>query len=87
LHAVFGGLAAAAGLCGGAQFVVALRAWGERGAGALYGLDLLGSALGAAVTAVVLVPVLGLSRTAMVVAALAAAGMAALAAAPRGAAD
>jgi len=83
LHVVFGGVAAAAGLCGGAQFVVALRAWGERGAGALYGMDMLGSALGAAVTAVALVPVLGISRAAISVGALAAAVMVALAAAPR----
>ncbi|HUU55952.1 MAG TPA: hypothetical protein VMW93_01300, partial [bacterium] len=76
LHAVFGGVAAAAGLCGGAQFVVALRAWGERGAGVLYGMDMLGSALGAAVTAVALVPVLGISRAAVSVAVLAAAVMA-----------
>ena len=83
LHVVFGGLAAAAGLCGGAQFVAALRAWGERGAGALYGMDLLGSALGAAVTAIALVPILGISRAAISIAALAAAVMVALAAAPR----
>jgi spermidine synthase len=83
LHVVFGALAFGAGLCGGAQFVVALRAWGERGAGVLYGTDMLGSAAGAAVTAVILVPALGIGKAAMAVAALAAAVMAALAAAPR----
>jgi spermidine synthase len=85
LHVVFGALAFAAGLCGGAQFVVALRAWGERGAGVLYGTDMLGSAAGAVVTAVILVPALGIARTAMAVVVLAAAVMAALAAAPRAA--
>ena len=75
--------ALAAGACGGAQFVVALRLAGERAAGALYGTDLLGSAAGAVVTAVVLVPVLGLGRAAVAVAALAAAAMTAVAAAPR----
>jgi spermidine synthase len=85
LHVVFGALAFAAGLCGGAQFVVALRAWGERGAGVLYGIDMLGSAAGAVVTAVILVPALGIGKAAIAVVALAAAVMAALAAAPRGA--
>jgi spermidine synthase len=83
LHVVFGALAFAAGLCGGGQFVVALRAWGERGAGALYGTDMLGSAAGAVVTAVILVPALGIGKAAVALAALAAAVMAALAAAPR----
>jgi spermidine synthase len=83
VHVVFGGVAFGAGLCGGAQFVVALRTWGERGAGVLYGADMLGSAAGAVVTAVVLVPVLGISKTALAIAALAAAVMVALAAAPR----
>lgn len=85
LHVVFGALAFAAGLCGGAQFVVALRAWGERGAGVLYGTDMLGGAAGAVVTAVILVPALGIGKAAMAVVALAAAVMAALAAAPRAA--
>ncbi|UCH78951.1 MAG: hypothetical protein JSU81_03100, partial [Candidatus Coatesbacteria bacterium] len=79
VHLLFGGLALAAGACGGAQFVVALRLAGERAAGALYGTDLLGSAAGAVVTAVALVPVLGLARAAGAVAALAAATMAAVA--------
>ncbi len=83
LHVVFGALAFAAGLCGGAQFVVALRAWGERGAGVLYGTDMLGSAAGAAVTAVILVPALGIGKAAIAVVTLAVAVMAALAAAPR----
>lgn len=85
LHLVFGALAFAAGLCGGAQFVVALRAWGERGAGVLYGTDMLGSAAGALVTAVILVPALGIGKAAVAVVALAAAVMTALAAAPRAA--
>jgi len=85
MHAVFGGAAFAAGLCGGAQFVVALRMWGERGAGVLYGTDMLGSALGAVATGVIFVPVLGLSGTAVAIIALAAAVMAALAAGPRAA--
>jgi len=44
---------------------------------------MLGSAAGAVVTAVALVPVLGISKTALAIAALAAAVMVALAAAPR----
>jgi spermidine synthase len=83
VHLLFGGLALAAGACGGAQFVVALRLAGERAAGALYGTDLLGSAAGAVVTAVVLVPVLGLGGAAVAVAVLAAATIAALAAGTR----
>ncbi|MGD8717988.1 MAG: hypothetical protein PVH29_04105 [Candidatus Zixiibacteriota bacterium] len=83
VHLVFGGVSFAAGLCGGAQFVVALRTWGERGAGILYGMDMLGSAAGAVLAAAALVPILGIGRAAMAVAAVAAAAMAAVAAAPR----
>jgi len=83
VHLTFGVLAFAAGACGGVAFVAALRSWGGRGVGALYGLDLLGAAASAVVTSVILIPVLGIGQASAAVAVVAAAATVALAAVPR----
>ena len=86
--AITGGLAFIAGLVGGLQFPLATRLQSRRGgavrsAGGLYGADLLGSCLGALVVASVLIPVFGVQGTAVLVAALGAAGLVVLLTRPR----
>lgn len=71
-HAGFPLLAAACGAIGGLQFPLLSRLFfvsgGERNAGMLYGLDLLGSCVGALAVSVWLIPVFGLVMTALLVA-------------------
>jgi spermidine synthase len=84
----FPGLGVLAGLLGGYQFPVASRvfsfnsAHGERSAGTLYALDLLGACAGAIILSTYLVPVFGFLNTSllMVVVNLAPAGLAFLSA-------
>jgi spermidine synthase len=83
---VFPMLAVLAGALGGYQFPVASRIFFRSAArksgspGSLYGLDLLGSCLGALVLSAYLVPVFGFLRTALLIAVinLAPAGLAAI---------
>jgi len=66
-------LAVACGIAGGMQFSLATRVWlaSEAGsAGALYALDLLGAALGAAFISIYLLPVFGFANTATLIAAV-----------------
>lgn len=79
VHFAFGALAFAAGGAGGAQFVVALRAWRKEAAPLLYGVDMIAAALGAVVTAGIFVPVFGIWETTAALAFLAATPIAALA--------
>jgi spermidine synthase len=75
-------IAVSAGAAGGAVFAAAAAAEGRRGtagsAGLLYALDLAGSFAGALMVAVFLVPVLGMHRTLLFVAALKVLSLAAL---------
>ncbi|MCP4229417.1 MAG: hypothetical protein GY771_04630 [bacterium] len=70
-YAIFLVISAGTGFLGGAQFPLAVRLTERAGvkntAGRLYGFDLLGSALGAAVLATIIVPVLGLAQGALVI--------------------
>jgi len=54
------------GFLGGLYFPLSVEALGEKKAGILYGLELIGSSLGALVTAVILIPVLGLIFTLLI---------------------
>ncbi|MDP2044170.1 MAG: fused MFS/spermidine synthase [Candidatus Omnitrophota bacterium] len=69
----FPALSFLSGLQGGALFVLANKAYlnKEKGAGAsaglTYGLDLLGSCAGAILTAVFMIPVLGLAQTCLII--------------------
>lgn len=60
----------AAGLLGGMHFPLSVAALEGQGAGIVYGIDLIGSSLGALATAVILVPVLGLVQTLLIFIAL-----------------
>ncbi len=60
----------AAGLLGGMHFPLGLAALQDRGAGIVYGVDLIGSSIGALATAVVLVPLLGIVQTLLLLIAL-----------------
>jgi len=70
---LFPALALVAGLLGGFQFLLASRVYfsgpGRRSPGALYGLDLAGACAGALALSVLLIPVYGFLRTAVLMAA------------------
>ena len=70
---LFPALALVAGLLGGFQFLLASRVYfsgpGKRSPGALYGLDLAGACAGALALSVLLIPVYGFLRTAVLMAA------------------
>ncbi len=78
-YAAFLALSAGTGFLGGAQFPLAMRLMERDNAnnvpGRLYGFDLIGSALGAAVMAAVVVPILGLAQGALAIAAVLSAAM------------
>jgi predicted membrane-bound spermidine synthase len=73
---LFPALALAAGLLGGFQFLLASRAYfgetpeGGRSPGVLYALDLAGACAGALALSVLLIPVYGFLRTAVLMAAV-----------------
>ncbi|GAB4528337.1 MAG: hypothetical protein Kow0063_04460 [Anaerolineae bacterium] len=80
---VFPLLALLAGMSGGVAFPLALALIQDRGktgqaAGTLYGADLVGGCLGALLSAVFLIPVLGIPHTCAIVALVALAGLLAL---------
>ncbi|MEO0126481.1 MAG: hypothetical protein ABIL44_01870 [candidate division WOR-3 bacterium] len=54
------------GFLGGLHFPVALDIAGESSAGILYGVDLFGASLGALVTAIIFIPVLGILNTSLI---------------------
>ncbi|MBE0431889.1 hypothetical protein IBX73_00335 [candidate division WOR-3 bacterium] len=56
----------AAGLLGGMHFPLSVAALERQRAGVVYGVDLIGSSMGALVTAMVLIPVLGIVQTLLV---------------------
>jgi spermidine synthase len=74
IHVLFLLLAALAGLAGGLQFPAAVRLLEETGrpraAGLLYGVDLVGSAVGAIVVSVIIIPLMGFARTGLLLAAV-----------------
>lgn len=74
IHVLFLLLAALAGLAGGLQFPAAVRLLEETGrpraAGLLYGVDLVGSAVGAVVVSVLIIPLMGFARTGLLLAAI-----------------
>jgi len=75
IDTVFAFLPAIAGFIGGFQFPLASKIClkGEevgRTAGFLYGIDLLGSCLGALLTSAILIPILGIFQTCLLVAVL-----------------
>jgi spermidine synthase len=73
IHALFLLLAGLAGLAGGLQFPAAVRLLEETGrpraAGLLYGVDLVGSAVGAVAVSVLIIPLTGFARTGLLLAA------------------
>jgi spermidine synthase len=74
IHALFLLLAGLAGLAGGLQFPAAVRLLEETGrpraAGLLYGVDLVGSAVGAVAVSVLIIPLMGFARTGLFLAAI-----------------
>jgi|GEM_PF-371949 len=74
IHALFLLLAGLAGLAGGLQFPAAVRLLEETGrpraAGLLYGVDLVGSAVGAVAVSVLIIPLMGFARTGLLLAAV-----------------
>jgi spermidine synthase len=58
------------GFLGGLHFPLSIKAVGRRTSGIVYGIDLIGSSIGALVTAVVLIPVVGIVYTLMIFVAL-----------------
>lgn len=74
IHVLFLTLAGLAGLAGGLQFPAAVRLLEGTGrpdaAGLLYGVDLLGSAVGAVAVSVLIIPLFGFARTGLLLAAV-----------------
>jgi predicted membrane-bound spermidine synthase len=56
----------AGGLIGGMHFPLSIAALKKQRAGFVYGIDLVGSSVGALVTAMVLIPMLGIVQTLLV---------------------
>jgi spermidine synthase len=74
VHVVFLLLASVAGAAGGLQFPAAVRLMEKTGrpgsAGLLYGVDLIGSAVGAVAVSILIIPIMGFARTGLFLAAI-----------------